>query len=329
MKCIIFLYLALFSSIINAATTFDTHGSKDHELLGRYPGFFINAYSEVEYDQASIVVAPYNIENKKAPVKTLEGKVTNILYDFSSSKPQQSLLQLHKNYEQALLKLNADIIFMCKSNECLNSSKPLSNFSMADFGGWLRSTRDILKGIGGQRVLNGPDSSFLVARIKRGNTLTHVMISIGVSSNYSLIAMSFIESASMATDKVRITSAQDIDLSIKKHGKVVLNGIFFDHDKAIIKDESKITLTAIAQYLKSESSTFYVVGHTDATGDYGYNVNLSNRRAKSVVDTLKTSYGISVQLIPVGIGPVSPAANNATKEGKEKNRRVELVRVYM
>ena len=75
---------------------------------------------------------------------------------------------------------------------------------------------------------------------------------------------------------------------------VAVYGIYFDHDSANIKKESKPSLKAIADMLKTNNSLkLYVVGHTDMTGGFDYNVGLSLKRATAVVKTLVTQYGIA------------------------------------
>ena len=69
-----------------------------------------------------------------------------------------------------------------------------------------------------------------------------------------------------------------------------------------------------------------VEGHSDSTGTPEYNKRLSERRAASVRDMLINEHGISPdQVKAVGFGLERPVADNATKEGRERNRRVELV----
>lgn len=110
-------------------------------------------------------------------------------------------------------------------------------------------------------------------------------------------------------------------------GKVVLYGIFFDFDKAVIRPESEPTLQEIARLLEEKQELrLHVVGHTDSTGALDYNLDLSRRRAAAVVEVLISKYGISSErLRPAGVGPLAPAAANATEEGRARNRRVELV----
>ncbi len=71
----------------------------------------------------------------------------------------------------------------------------------------------------------------------------------------------------------------------------------------------------------------YVVGHTDDTGDGAANVNLSKQRADSVVAALEKNYQIAANRLQAqGVGPYAPAGNNTSDAGKQKNRRVELVK---
>jgi len=110
-------------------------------------------------------------------------------------------------------------------------------------------------------------------------------------------------------------------------GHAVLYGIYFDHDSARIKPESGTDLEAIAEMLKTNSSLkLYVVGHTDMTGDYDYNLGLSLRRAEAVVKVLVDEYGIAAErLTGKGAGPLCPVGSNKDESGRKLNRRVELV----
>ncbi|WP_339752279.1 OmpA family protein [uncultured Marinobacter sp.] len=114
---------------------------------------------------------------------------------------------------------------------------------------------------------------------------------------------------------------------IDEYGRVVLDGIVFDFDKATLRPESKAALDAIAGYLNDNpEKSFYVVGHTDSKGSLAYNPKLSSDRALAVAEPLKEDYGIaSDRLEPHGVGPLVPTFSNGSDAGREKNRRVELV----
>ena len=70
-----------------------------------------------------------------------------------------------------------------------------------------------------------------------------------------------------------------------------------------------------------------MVGHTDNVGGFDSNMDLSNRRANSVVAHLRTHYGVeATRLKSVGVGLLAPVASNESDDGRAKNRRVELVK---
>ncbi|MFC1863800.1 OmpA family protein [Thermodesulfobacteriota bacterium] len=110
-------------------------------------------------------------------------------------------------------------------------------------------------------------------------------------------------------------------------GHAAVYGIYFDHDSANIKQESKPSLKAIADMLKANMSLkLYVVGHTDMTGGFKYNVGLSLKRANTVVKVLVDEYGIAAgRLAGKGAGPLCPIGSNKNENGRKLNRRVELV----
>jgi outer membrane protein OmpA-like peptidoglycan-associated protein len=115
--------------------------------------------------------------------------------------------------------------------------------------------------------------------------------------------------------------------AISNQGRVALYGIYFDFNKSDLKPESDPTLEQITRLLKKQSALkLLVVGHTDNVGSFSFNMDLSQRRAASVVNALGTRYGISKdRLTPLGISFASPMESNKTEEGRAKNRRVELV----
>lgn len=122
-------------------------------------------------------------------------------------------------------------------------------------------------------------------------------------------------------------NADALAKEITRTGHVAIYGIYFDTGKADVKPESEPTLKEIAKLLQQNPELkLYVVGHTDNVGTLTSNMDLSLRRAESVVKTLISKYGIDTKrLHPVGVGPLSPVASNKTEEDHAKNRRVELV----
>jgi len=106
---------------------------------------------------------------------------------------------------------------------------------------------------------------------------------------------------------------------------IVLNNIFFDFDKATLRHESKPELGKIISLLnENPSMRIEISGHTDNKGTYQYNKNLSQQRAKSVVDYLSDNGVNAPRLEYAGYAFDYPIAANDTEEGRQKNRRTEF-----
>lgn len=110
--------------------------------------------------------------------------------------------------------------------------------------------------------------------------------------------------------------------------RIVFNSaILFNVNSSILTDDAKTALFKMVQALKSNNTTgsLQINGYTDSSGTAEYNVWLSDRRATSV-KTYLVSLGLSASEITVkGYGAANPVATNATAEGREKNRRVEVI----
>lgn len=100
----------------------------------------------------------------------------------------------------------------------------------------------------------------------------------------------------------------------------------FDFDSAAIKSSAQATYAKIASVLKDYDKTIiHVVGHTDSTGTDAYNQTLSERRASAVASALTANGLNSARLLTEGRGESEPIADNSTKEGQRRNRRVDIV----
>lgn len=119
----------------------------------------------------------------------------------------------------------------------------------------------------------------------------------------------------------------EMKAALDADGRVQLYGILFDTDKATLKPESSEQLQDVVTLLRDNPALkLEVQGHTDDQGSDSYNMDLSQRRAETVVSYLGL-FGIeSARLTPKGYGESSPVAPNTTDEGRAKNRRVELVK---
>ena len=102
--------------------------------------------------------------------------------------------------------------------------------------------------------------------------------------------------------------------------------ILFGVDQASVSIASQRDLQAVAQSLNNYPNTrVNVIGHTDSTGDAAYNQDLSERRAQAVAQVLLASGVSGARISAVGQGENVPVATNQTAEGRQANRRVEIV----
>jgi flagellar motor protein MotB len=106
---------------------------------------------------------------------------------------------------------------------------------------------------------------------------------------------------------------------------LVLNNVFFDTDSDVLKGQSKTELDRLVNLLiQNNGMRVEIGGHTDAVGTEEKNLDLSKRRAKSVVQYL-VEQGIAVErLTSTGYGESQPVATNDTEEGRALNRRTEV-----
>lgn len=110
-------------------------------------------------------------------------------------------------------------------------------------------------------------------------------------------------------------------------GKIIVNGIRFDVNKATIKPESNGAISKIFELMQKQTNlNFSVEGHTDSDGDETANMKLSKARGKAVMERL-IAMGIAPNRLKYdGFGESKPIDTNATPEGKANNRRVEFVK---
>ena len=100
---------------------------------------------------------------------------------------------------------------------------------------------------------------------------------------------------------------------------------FFDFDKSVLKPAGKAKLDDLVGKVKGINlEVIIAVGHTDSVGSDAYNQKLSVRRAESVKAYLVTKGIEKNRIYTEGKGEKQPVADNKTKEGRAKNRRVEI-----
>jgi outer membrane protein OmpA-like peptidoglycan-associated protein len=122
---------------------------------------------------------------------------------------------------------------------------------------------------------------------------------------------------------------QGTGVSVTRVGdNIVLNmpgNVTFATDHSDVQASFYPVLNSVAKVLKEyEKTLVHVTGHTDSTGAYPYNMELSQKRADSVSAYLAAQGVQAVRLQARGFGPDRPVAGNDTPEGRQQNRRVEI-----
>ena len=170
----------------------------------------------------------------------------------------------------------------------------------------------------GRRVVNLP-------RVKQPTWM-----SFQVPFDYS--DLTFIRNVVIAKGAVALYERNATDMSavekaIAETGKFVTNNILFETGKATLKPESMAEIQKVADYMKKNpTARFEVQGHTDNQGSDKINDPLSQQRAEAVVKALEGLGCDPFNMRAVGKGSHEPVADNATEDGRVKNRRVEFIK---
>jgi len=123
---------------------------------------------------------------------------------------------------------------------------------------------------------------------------------------------------------------QGTGVSVTRYGdQIVLNmpgNVTFASNSSDISSDFYAVLDSVALVLNEFDQTYVdVIGHTDSTGGAELNQSLSERRAASVAQYLKSQQVQPERIVSRGVGPSSPIASNDTPEGRALNRRVEII----
>jgi len=178
------------------------------------------------------------------------------------------------------------------------------------------------------------DFSYFVGRMEtaEGDAFLALLTSRGGARGY--IHLVRISPADMAPVSVAVSTRSpdaeeiaDLGESLDRLGAATLTDLSFSTGSATLSDGDYPSLTELAAYLVEHPSTRVVlVGHTDAEGSLEGNIALSRARAEAVRTYLIERFGVSAgQMAAEGVGYLAPRANNASDEGRQQNRRVEVV----
>ena len=171
----------------------------------------------------------------------------------------------------------------------------------------------------------------IIANFKSNSKTGKYLVSLPAGKNYGLAVKAegyLFHSENFDIPKTAGYSEVIKDIALKKvavGSKIVLKNIFFDFDKATLRDESTSELERLTKLLNDVPTLkIEISGHTDSKGADAYNQKLSERRAHAVVNYLVAAGIVEDRLTYKGVGEAEPVATNDTDEGRQENRRTEF-----
>ncbi len=150
---------------------------------------------------------------------------------------------------------------------------------------------------------------------------------------YSLIAALLTMGACSTTPSTeevlaskRVQSAPFELVTTERGQLLTLTDVLFDSGQAELRPEADGIIAKAASYIENNNSRIAIIeGHTDRTGTAAYNVALSEARAESVREALIAKGVAAHRLETKGYGETRPVATNVTADGRQQNRRVEIL----
>ena len=309
----------------SAAKAQDVPGSKDPAGMKRYEGSELIGYREPKFDEYLLPLGPQ--KTFVPPAFTKNKKVEGLVSYYTYLAPDgRSPAEVFRNYKLEFQRLGIATLYEKTAGQT------------GWFGPTFNPAADACD-LGQILAYDEADEHMLVGQSKDVSpTYYQVFVTAyrdgiipqrlqGKVHKARVLVQVVVVAPEQMEKKMTFVNADDMRQALHDSGRVALYGLYFDTDKDVVKAESQPTLDEIAKLLQSDPSMrLHVVGHTDNQGQAAYNLDLSRRRAASVVRELTVKFRIAAnRLDAFGCGLYSPVAPNTTDDGREKNRRVELV----
>lgn len=267
-------------------------------------------------DSYAMPVAPWAADGM--PVEIVTGEVRKQAWRIEAAG--LTTLQMLRPLEDQLTEAGFEVVFTCTDDACGGFDfrfetdvlpAPAMYVDLGDyrFIAALRTTEDATEVV-----------SLLASRSSQAGFVQ--VIRAGVASPDPVAGA---QAPALRAPVVAITG--DLAEALEAQGRFVLADLAFETGSAQLGDGTFASLQDLADYLfANPDRTVALVGHTDSVGSLDGNIGLSKRRAGSVLERLVSDYGVARrQLDAQGMGYLSPIAPNTTAEGRDANRRVEVI----
>ncbi len=285
--------------------------------------FPINATMQIEKvatnDSYDMPVGPW--ADGVIPVREVAGAVTRQAWRIAT--PGLSTQQIMQELRLQLEVAGFEVLFSCRTDFC-------GGFDFR-FGTEVLPPPEMQVDLGDFRFLaaqrqDGDDTetvSLLVSRSSRAGFVQ--MIRVGVATAADVLVTP--TDQELAGPVAAPVVSGDFAASLDEMGHAVLADLTFDIASSDLAAGDFASLRQLADYLLDRPDRrVALVGHTDSSGSLDANIALSKRRARSVLNRLVDTYGVArAQLAAEGMGYLSPIASNLTPEGRDANRRVEVI----
>ena len=216
-------------------------------------------------------------------------------------------------------------------NEVLQADPSIENprLNMLDQAeGWLKIS-DIYTAAGGEQYLTignfKNDVELKIIRRTKEMGATEVsQWSYVYVDNISVTPITGPEDCS-CTIPLLAEGVHDPPLELEEYEQIKLDAILFDFDEDVLTRDAKEQLNGLYRLLEKNRFMYMeIIGHTDIIGNDEYNIELSKRRAASVIQFLEHKGINEKRLKMMYYGATQPVAENDTEEGRHRNRRVEF-----
>jgi len=290
--------------------------------LGAPEGAVVTARSDRTYDSYALPVAPFGAD-PAASVRHVEGRV--IWSGYRLAEPGASTAEVMAGYREHLSSLGYAPLLDCANAACGGFDfrfgaqllpAPTMLVDAADFAQF--SAR--MPGPGDRETY----ASVLVSRVLGAIHVQTVVVAPGAPG----VAIGPAPAPTAASESPVILAQDEARLleRLNADGHVPVDGLMFETGGAALSEGSAPAIELLAQLLaRNAELSVVIVGHSDNQGTLDSNLALSQRRAEAVRDALVGRGVAAARLEAKGIGYLAPVTTNVTEEGRQRNRRVELV----
>jgi OmpA-OmpF porin, OOP family len=241
---------------------------------------------------------------------TEEGKIALFRYaiEYPPSGRKYSMIEFFRNYDNAIAALGGRKVSAVQFTDPVVAAAGGRDAIEKFFNG----APAIVDAEHYTYLIRGADKEYWI-HVSAGGTIPQIGFVTVLEKQAMQSALGFLDAAAMKK-------------ALDEKGRVALY-INFDLDKATLRPDAQPIIEEIHKLLGSDGSLkLSIEGHTDSTGKADHNRELATSRARSVLGAL-VGLGVDAsRLSSKGFGPDKPIADNATDEGRAKNRRVELVK---